>query len=403
MRLLARRISYVIGIGGLALGVLALSPGVAAAGPPPGPGNPPPGHGAPGYPGPGPARAVFASPTGAPSCGWPAYPTITAAVAAASPGGTVVVCPGTYSEDVLVQQPVTIIGHGATVDPGTATNSPFASLEGNNAFTVTAPNVTIEGFTVEGASGDGILSAGNNSTFRNNLAENNGGTGIDLNGSSWSTVAGNTAINNGGGGYYLTNDAGGLPQFTGATASHDTVVGNVAKNNPGGCGVILADHLGSTTGVNTAQGIFDNTVANNVLEGNGTLAASAGAGVVLASPVPGGAVYDNTIVGNTLSGNGLGGVTLHSHIAGQYFVGNRIIGNNIGTNDVVGDYGDTATTGVYLGSVSPVSVVVVSNTIHGNQYGIFTAGPVTVIGTYSNCFSGGAPFGSTPVYAGSAG
>jgi parallel beta-helix repeat protein len=397
MRRLARTIAYVMGIGGLVLSALALSSGVAAAGGLPGPGGHPGGPGGPpGYP----TRTVFASPTGTPSCGWPAYPTISAAVGAAPAGGTVVVCPGTYTEDVLVQQPVTIIGHGATVDPGTATNSPFASLIGNNAFTVTAPNVTIEGFTVEGANGDGILSAGNNSNFRNNLAENNAGTGIDLNGSSWSTVAGNTALNNGGGGYYLTNDAGGLPQFPGATASHDTVVGNVAKGNPGGCGVILADHLGATTGVNTAQGIFDNTVANNVLEGNGTVAATPGAGVVLASPAPGGAVYDNTVIGNTISGNGLGGVTLHSHIAGQYFAGNRIIGNNIGTNNLLGDYGDTATTGVYLGSVSPLSVVVTGNAIHGNQYGIFAAGPVTVVGKFSNCFNVAVPFGSTPVYAG---
>jgi parallel beta-helix repeat protein len=313
------------------------------------------------------------------------------------------VCPGTYSEDVVVEQPVTIIGRDATVDPGTATNSPFAALIGNNAFTVVVPGVTIEGFTVEGASGDGILSAGNDSTFRDNLAENNGGTGIDLNGSSWSTVSGNTALDNQGGGYYLTNDAGGLPQFPGATASHDSVIDNSAKDNPGGCGVILADHLGSENGINTAQGIFDNTIVGNVLDDNGTVNSGfgGGAGVVLASPVPGGAVYDNSVIGNAIYGNGLGGVTLHSHLPGQYFVGNRIVANNIGTNNLLGDYGDSETTGVYLGSVDPASVTVAFNLIHGNQYGIFAAGPVTVVGKSFNLFAGDVtPFGSIPVYAG---
>ena len=188
----------------LGLGLVMTLPGVAGAGQPWGPGGP-------GYPGAVYPGAVFASPAGTRPCGAPSYTTITAAVAAAHPGGTVIACPGDYSEDVIVQQPVTIVGRGATVDPGSATNSPFYGEIGNNAFTVVVPNVTIEDFTVTGASGDGILSAGNQSTFRDNLAENNGGTGIDLNGSSWSTISGNTAVNDVGGGYYLTNDAADSP------------------------------------------------------------------------------------------------------------------------------------------------------------------------------------------------
>ena len=35
---------------------------------------------------------------------------------------------------------------------------------------------------------------------------------------------------------------------------------------------------------------------------------------------------------------------------------------------------------MYLGSVSPASVTVAFNAVHGNQYGIFAAGPVTVVG-----------------------
>jgi hypothetical protein len=121
----------------------------------------------------------------------------------------------------------------------------------------------------------------------------------------------------------------------------------------------------------------------------------------MASPAPGGAVYDNTIIANSMSGNGIGGVTIHSHIPGQYFAGNKVVANNIGTNNLLGDYGDPGTTGVYLGSASPLSVTVALNVIHGNQYGIFAAGPMTVVGKSFNLFfANGSPFGSTPTYAG---
>jgi parallel beta-helix repeat protein len=234
--------------------VLAVGPGAAEAAPPAG-------------------DTVFVSLTSSPFCGPSTYNSISAAVAAVPSGGTVVVCPGTYSEDVVVRQPVTIIGFDATVDPGTATNSPLYSIAGSNAFTVVGEHVTIEGFTVEGASGDGIFSDGDYSTFRNNVAEDNALTGIDLNASSWSTVANNTATDNQGGGFYLKNDVGSF--ISGDTASHDTVVGNVAKNNAGGSGIILADHLGAPgSGVNTAQGIFANTIIGNVIEDNGNAPAA---------------------------------------------------------------------------------------------------------------------------------
>ena len=338
-------------------------------------------------------------------CDNPQYSTISAAVAAAQPGSTIDVCPGTYSEDVVVGEPLTIIGTDAVVNPGSATNSPFATLLGNNAFTVVAPNVTIQGFTVQDASGDGILVAGDQANINHITALDNGGTGVDLNGSSWSTVSNVVAEGNTGGGVYLTNDYGALSR--GATASHDMVIDNVLDNNPGGCGVILADHLGTT--VLGAQGIFDNTIVGNQVDNNGNDPAGIGAGIILASPVPGGAVYNNKILHNTIDGSGLAGITLHSHLLGQGdFSGNVLIGNDIGTNNLGGlaseaggDDGDASTSGIYLGSVDPLSVTIWGNVIHNDQDGIFTAGPVSVNGTFFNHYFGVAdPFVSTPTYAG---
>lgn len=71
----------------------------------------------------------------------------------------------------------------------------------------------------------------------------------------------------------------------------------------------------------------DNTVTDNpaacpiyALEGFG-------AGVLFATPVPGGAVYNNRVQANTITTNGLPGVALHTHVPGQDLNGNVIWGN----------------------------------------------------------------------------
>jgi parallel beta-helix repeat protein len=325
---------------------------------------------------------------GGTNCGKPHVSSINAGIAAVAPGGTVVVCRGVYNEDAVVTKPLRLIGHHAQINPSSPvlqTNSPLYSIAGNNGITIAAPNVRVRGFTVVHATGDGIFSFGNHSRIVGNRALQNGFTGIDLNGSSWSLVKDNVVDENTGGGITLANDAGGF--IPGATASHDWVVGNVAENNPLGCGVILADHLGST--VAGARGIFDNVIVGNLLKHNGdgsTTAEGAGAGVVLASPVPGGAVYDNLVEGNRIHTSGLAGVTVHSHLPGQRFGGNRVIGNWIGTNDVTGDFGDAFTTGVYVGSVDPLAIVVRHNVIQDDHFGIFTAGTITVVGGHRNTY-----------------
>jgi hypothetical protein len=77
--------------------------------------------------------------------------------------------------------------------------------------------------------------------------------------------------------------------------------------------------------------------------------------------VAGAALYNNKIVGNRISGSGLAGVTVQSHMTGQNFSGNVIASDNIGTNNLLGDFQDTVTTGVYVGSVEPLIITVVGN------------------------------------------
>jgi hypothetical protein len=115
-----------------------------------------------------------------------------------------------------------------------------------------------------------------------------------------------------------------------------------------------------------------------------------GSGILMASPFPGGAVYDNTVVGNYASGNALAGVTVHMHAPGQDLNGNVVTGNLIGTNNVNGDFDSPPfaldTAGVLVRAVAPLSITVTGNVISHNTDGIWITSNVTVAGASRNVF-----------------
>lgn len=330
-------------------------------------------------------RAVFVSPDGVAgssgsSCRHAAYSDIQSAVEAAPAGGTVVVCPGVYAQTVTVDRSLTLAGRpGAVID---ATGFGYG-------VGVTASWTTIRGLTVRNASGDdptmpydGIITAGftdagpvpaDHVRIVHNVVRGNAGSGIDLNSTSHSVAWGNVAVENGVG-INVSDDLG-------APAQGNRVERNITNRNFGGCGIALADHTGA--------GVIGTLVRGNRSDDNGLSTptapdASAGSGVILASPIPGGIVKDNLIVGNEFHGNGHGGVVVHSHVPhtdglpDSDFSGNRIVRNRIGTNNVRTDESDLETTGIYLGSATPLQIAVYGNVIHDNTYGIFTAGDITV-------------------------
>jgi len=385
--------------------------------------------------------------------------TISAAVAAASAGDTIAVCPGVYDEDVVVPvgKPLTVEGLGnPTIDAyDSATNT---SLD--NGVQVLASNTTIEGLTVSYAEGEGILVGAcdedtaptttpewaaciadsseptlQNVTIRNNTVMDNDrgnptgavlststysqcngaagppagtpgppavpgdcGEGIHLLSAVDSTVMDNVVTGNSGG--ILLSDENG-PTDGNLIASND-VSGNAYD-----CGITVAGHhVGTTTNgttwstvLPTVGGVFNNTISDNETTNNGVL--GQGAGVLLATGAPGGAVYDNVVDGNTISGNGLAGVTVHSHSPGENLNGNTIHDNTIGTNDLDGDFDfggnlplgadvDALTTGVIVANATgnnPITITIANNRIENNHYGIWTTPLVT--GTFApNAFFG---------------
>lgn len=338
------------------------------------------------------------------SCRSAAYGSIGAGVSAVAPHGTVVVCGGTYREDVVVAKPVSLVGR-----PGTVIDAAGKI----NGILIKAARVKVSGFTVTTAIGEGILvNSANHVSIEGNVVTNNDlggvpvnpvpnsyaecqaqdgipgdcGEGIHLMGSSYSTVAGNVSTGNSGG--ILVSDET-------APAAHNHVTGNLVAGNLFDCGITVVGHnpKAAPHGVPAPKvaGVYDNVIAGNDISGNGTR--GAGAGVVLATGLPGGAVYDNTVEDNSISGNGMSGVSVHSHVPGQFLNGNVITHNVIGVNNIVGDsdfapHVDTQTTGVLVGTVSPLSIKVFGNVIADDHFGIWTTGPASVHEEHDNSFAG---------------
>ena len=358
-------------------------------------------------------REIFVSPTGkataaGTSCTTARFSAIMAAVGAAVPGSTVVVCPGTYHGQVALTKPLVLEGEHATID----------AAGSDNGITVPVPGATVEGFTVTGAIGEGILVVGKpgvpvtHVTVKDNVVQGNDrgnptgrpissskyrecnatgkvpgdcGEGIHLMVAAGSVVVGNTVEHNSGG-ILVTDEFG--------PSDHNLIEGNLVEGNVLDCGITLPSH--STKAYvkgkldPAAGGVYDNTVEHNTLVGNGTK--GQGAGVLLAAALPGGAAYDNTIEGNTITGSGMSGVTVHLHAPGQYLSGNVVEGNTIRVNNLIGDPDfkpiDHATTGVLVGTVAPLSITVKDNTITGDTYGIWYLPPAVVAGVTSNTFHG---------------
>jgi len=197
------------------------------------------------------------------------------AVSNASMGDTIYVAAGEYTENVVVNKQLTLIGDGVDVVTVQA-----ASLR-DPMFEVTVDWVNISGFTATGATyygGCGIyLDDVDHCNISNNNASNNE-YGIHLYFSNDNKITGNTANNNGDSA--IMNDRGiflyssNNNTITGNTAnynygrgielmcsSNNTVIGNIANYNEGnnnndGYGIYLWDSSSNNT-------ITGNTVNNN--------------------------------------------------------------------------------------------------------------------------------------------
>jgi hypothetical protein len=372
------------------------------------------------------------------SCSTALYPTIGAAVTAASAGDTINVCAGTYHESVTVDKQLTISGPtsgaSAIVDAANLSTHAVNGISIMGVANTVIQNLTIEnapreGITIGGTSGVHILNnlvTGNDTACKPQLTQDDCGESIDLEAVTNSFLTGNT-VTNGTGGILISDGvpAGsigdgplGPPTPFSGPSSGNVISGNTVTNNIWDCGITLPGHNSNAVGKNgpnqtpvTGGGVFNNTVSDNTVTGNGT-AGGGGSGILMAAPFPGTGSYGNTIHHNTISGNGQGGIVVHSHAPGQDVNGNIFTNNIIGQNAVGestpgtgvftrgtsmgdSDAGDPATTGIELASAAqPISGTVIStNTISKDHYGVLLEN------TVSTAITGGIYNGvAVPVY-----
>jgi len=358
-----------------------------------------------------PSTAAFAadhttlhvSPDGssAADCGHGGNPcaTVMQAVMAAGPGTVIDVGPGTYHEQVVLAERVTLHGHDAVIDASGLTTGSGETMDAAAVLvTPSASGSTVEELTVRGAYGEGILVQGashvrveentvthndlgtpENTTYAECLPQGDVpgdcGEGLHLMSATDSRVEDNVVSDNAGG-ILVTDELG--------AATRNEVVENLVKDNAWDCGITLPSHNPdalSATGARQPEkgGVYGNRVARNKIVDNG--AKGEGAGVLIAAAGPGMATYDNEIVDNTITGNGMPGVTVHSHTPNQDVSGNLIARNHIGRNNLNGDEDAkvTQTTGILVFSpVVPTSVTIRHNSIRDNEIAVWTSPGVTV-------------------------
>ncbi len=399
------------------------------------------GHHGHGHHGHGRKAALYVSPSGTSgaadrNCHSAAYTSVQAAVDAAPMRGTVVVCRGTYTEDVVISAPLKLLGNHGAVIQGAPTNSLMCDQLGPGGpgqaeclagITIKSSHVAVMGLTVTGAIGEGILATGSlaGGSIGHVLIERNRvmgndtggippvttspypqcmevgqvpgdcGEGIHLMGVYHSVVSHNLVKGNSGG-VLLTDEFG--------PTHHNRITHNVVTKNLYDCGITAPGHNpyaldSSGNRQPSVAGVYRNVISHNRITGNGT--SGEGAGVLFANATAGSASYDNLVTHNYIAGNGLAGVTLHAHPVGEGefedLSGNRIVHNRIGTNNLGGDpdAGDTVTTGVLVLAAVPVNVTISHNRIRDNQYGIWLGVDGNVTATMEhNVFHGVA----TPVF-----
>jgi len=335
------------------------------------------------------------------------YATIQQAVTAAGSGDTIVVLPGTYSENIIVNT------DHLTVESQSGAEATIvqAADPTDRVFYVTADSVTIEGFAIEGGlkgirldntqdcnisensisgnSADGIrLWSSSNNTLTNNTASGNG-SGIFLeNSSNGNTLTGNTVSSNNFG---IVLNFSSNNTLEGNTASDNflngislweacngnILTGNTASSNEWSgisVGPSRLDNLdalpsnenildGNTASYNAHNGIdlnfsFANTVTANIVSGNGGAETEepAGIGIGLWWGSSNNTISNNTVSGNLSTGIVLG-IAIDFELPGWVGPdGNELTGNTVS---------DNSGNGISLGDSS--NNIITYNTVSGNS------------------------------------
>ena len=342
---------------------------------------------------------------------------ISAAVAAATPGSVIHVAQGIYKESVVISKPLSLIGaNGYSIIDASGLNTGIF-VDGTAAAPAAGVwGVVISGFTVKNANFEGILvgNAGDVTITGNTVSGNNRslnfsqgqcpglpayetnegfdcGEGVHLMAVDHSVVSGNIITGNAGG--ILISDETGV-------SYENLIASNSVTDNALDCGITLASHGRSPSlPPGLSYGVFRNTISHNAVTHNGYIGKGSGVGIY--APGPGSSNSGNVVSDNILADNGIGGVSMHNHAApgvngvpaqapGVNFSDNQIVDNQISGN--AADDDDPASpgaTGISIVSFAPVTgTLIARNTFSSEIADITFNAPSGTLGVHLNSFSG---------------
>jgi nitrous oxidase accessory protein NosD len=284
--------------------------------------------------------------TGSWACRHTPIDTVQEGVDAVAPRGTVIVCAGTYPESVAITKRLTLRGL-----PGAVIESDSVDVR------IQAEHVTVTGLTLTGPS-TAITVELSYATVAGNVITDTAGPGIVVRGVHNGVFRNNRIVG-------TLN--GIFMEDPGTPVQSNSIIGNVITDSRGP-GIWMVNQ--------TTAGIIDNVIQGNVLaRSQGDFAAGIS---MVVNTGDGGVIRGNRIVGNKASDNGHAGIEILVPFDNADVSGNAIAVNNIGTNNVQrAEPGDAFTTGVYVDSAAPMSILIAGNCIHDDEVGIFTAGDVT--------------------------
>jgi parallel beta-helix repeat protein len=303
------------------------------------------------------------------------YPTISAAVAAAQPGDTINVSPGTYNESVVVSVPnIEIIG-GITTDaddPISSGPSIVTPTGGPYGFDVEADNVTIQGFTVQGNGSTNTVgfnlarSVSGDQIIGNVISNNTFGIYLNSDGVYQTVVANNQFITNNapgaasGNGIYSDQGASNvLVQRNSFAGQDNTSIIFVGGSDPSSSqsNLTIQDNQIIESSPATQPGDSDNAeivlvnTTNSLITGN-TITNAPDNGIGLF-----GGVSNLTIANNTIRSSGNSGIAF-AHFPDYYNVTTPNTNNTVCNNTVENNLDD----GILL---DPTST---GNTIGNNTF-----------------------------------
>jgi len=317
------------------------------------------------------------------------YATIQAAVNGAGPGDTIIVKPGTYNENIIINK-IGLKDLELKSASGNAADTIIANSTGNHVISVSyGDNLTIKGFTISGA---GIENAGINMvgshhcTIENNIFSNDA-LGVQLrSNSNYNTIHNNIFVKDTAAGRAINIEGSGYNKISGNTVSNQRYGIYISKSD-------WNEISSNTVSQNSDGGIVissskDNTLEKNILslnDGLGINCADSPNSKLISNTVSNGSNGINLVFspGSTISGNDVSFTRDHAIFLDNSSNGN-VENNNVSSSpygialrysnngNVVNNYAYNNTRGIYITLWSNNNMLS-GNKAYSNNYGIVLA------------------------------